>query len=148
MTAAEQNSAKARNGWFWVPTLYFAEGLPAALITTVSLVMFSNLALSERFLDRLSPEQVLFWTGLFSLPWMLRPLWVPVIDRVGTVLTDFSKLSKLTGLEELSLQFQPFASLEGAQYLDRLWKLEVAFSPALTDASAAFTLQQLEEQLW
>ena len=70
---------------------------------------------------------------------------VIVIDRVGTVLTDFSKLSKLTGLEELSLQFQPFASLEGAQYLDRLWKLEVAFSPALTDASAAFTLQQLEE---
>ena len=84
MTAVEQNSAKARNGWFWVPTLYFAEGLPAALITTVSLVMFSNLALSERFVDRLSPEQVLFWTGLFSLPWMLRPLWVPVIDRVGT----------------------------------------------------------------
>ena len=84
MTAAEQGSRSPRNGWFWVPTLYFAEGLPAALITTVSLVMFSNLALSERFVDRLSPEQVLFWTGLFSLPWMLRPLWVPVIDRIGT----------------------------------------------------------------
>jgi len=76
--------APSRNGWFWVPTLYFAEGLPAALITTVSLVMFSNLSLSERFADRIAPEQVLFWTGLFSLPWMLRPLWVPVIDRVGT----------------------------------------------------------------
>ena len=84
MTTMERNSRNSRNGWFWVPTLYFAEGLPAALITTVSLVMFSNLSLSERFSDRLSPEQVLFWTGLFSLPWRLRPLWVPVIDRIGT----------------------------------------------------------------
>ena len=65
----------ARN-WFWVPTLYFAEGLPAALVTTVSLVMFSNLGIPA--------EKTLFWTGLFSLPWMLRPLWVPVIDRTGT----------------------------------------------------------------
>lgn len=84
MTTTEKNFRHFRNGWSWVPTLYFAEGLPAALITTVSLVMFSNLCLSERFSDRISPEQVLFWTGLFSLPWMLRPLWVPVIDRVGT----------------------------------------------------------------
>ncbi|MBO4491452.1 MAG: hypothetical protein J5944_08855, partial [Lentisphaeria bacterium] len=84
MTTTEQDPPRARNGWFWVPTLYFAEGLPAALITTVSLVMFSNLRISERFADRISPEQVLFWTGLFSLPWMLRPLWVPVIDRIGT----------------------------------------------------------------
>ena len=40
--------------WWWVPTLYFAEGLPAALITTVSLVMFSSLCQTERFADRLS----------------------------------------------------------------------------------------------
>ena len=84
MTTTEQIPRNTRNGWFWVPTLYFAEGLPAALITTVSLVMFSSLRLSERFADRISQEQVLFWTGLFSLPWMLRPLWVPVIDRIGT----------------------------------------------------------------
>ena len=63
---SEQIVRKTRNGWSWVPTLYFAEGLPAALITTVSLVMFSNLCLSERFSDRISQEQVLFWTGLFS----------------------------------------------------------------------------------
>ena len=67
-----------------------------------------------------------------------------VIENRGT-LTDFSKLSVLTGLEELSLQYQSFDSLEGAQNLENLWKLEVAFTPSLTDASAAFTLQNLEE---
>ena len=84
MSAAARGSRNSRSGWFWVPTLYFAEGLPAALITTVSLVMFSSLRLSETFADRISQEQVLFWTGIYSLPWMLRPLWVPVIDRIGT----------------------------------------------------------------
>lgn len=67
-----------------------------------------------------------------------------VIEHPGT-LTDFSKLSALTGLEELSLQDQSFDSLDGAQNLENLWKLEVSFTPTLTDASAAFTLQNLEE---
>lgn len=66
----------SRSGWFWVPSLYLAEGLPAALVTTVSLVMFSHLGIPS--------EKALFWTGLYALPWMLRPLWVPVIDRIGT----------------------------------------------------------------
>ena len=70
------SSAASRSGWFWVPSLYLAEGLPAALVTTVSLVMFSHLGVPT--------EKSLFWTGLYGLPWMLRPLWVPFIDRVGT----------------------------------------------------------------
>ena len=84
MTSEERLTSCARNGWFWVPTLYLAEGLPAALITTVSLVMFTCLAVSESFIDKISSEKILFWTGLYSLPWMLRALWVPVIDRIGT----------------------------------------------------------------
>lgn len=62
--------------WLWVPSLYFAEGFPAALITAVSLVMFSSLGVPS--------EKALFWTGLYGLPWMIRPLWVPLIDRIGT----------------------------------------------------------------
>ena len=69
-------SSPIRSGWFWVPSLYLAEGLPAALVTTVSLVMFSHLGIPA--------DKALFWTGLYALPWMLRFLWVPVIDRAGT----------------------------------------------------------------
>ena len=33
-----------KNPWFWIPTLYFAEGLPYVIIMTVSVIMYKNLA--------------------------------------------------------------------------------------------------------
>ena len=67
------------------------------------------------------------------------------IDRPGTRITDLSKLSVLTGLEELVLWWQPLTSLEGVQALENLQRLRVMFSPNLTDVSAAFALQGLKE---
>ena len=67
------------------------------------------------------------------------------IDRPGTRITDFSKLSVLTGLEDLNLWWQPLTSLEGIQTLENLKWLKVEFSPNLTDVSAAFALQGLKE---
>ncbi len=67
-----------------------------------------------------------------------------VIEHPGT-LTDFSKLSKLTGLEQLNLICQSFTSVDGIQSLQELRDLELSFTPTLTDASPAFTLQQLED---
>ncbi len=67
------------------------------------------------------------------------------IDRPGTRITDLSKLSVLTGLEELVLWWQPLTDLEGVQALENLQRLRVMFSPKLTDVSAAFTLQGLNE---
>ena len=66
------------------------------------------------------------------------------IDEVGTRLKDFSSLTALTGLENLSLWYQPLTDLGGIQALDNLRNLEVKHSPAFTDASAAFTVQTLE----
>lgn len=68
-------NSRAR-AWLWVPPLYFAEGLPFVLISSVSLVMFSNF--------NVPVEKSLLWVNLFALPWTLRPLWVPLIDRIGT----------------------------------------------------------------
>lgn len=67
-----------------------------------------------------------------------------VIDHPGTM-TDFSKLSKLTGLEHLNLIDQSLTSIEGIQNLQALKDLKLLFTPTLTDASPAFTLQGLEE---
>jgi len=66
------------------------------------------------------------------------------IEHPGTM-TDFSKLSKLTGLEYLNLIDQSLTSIEGIQNLQKLKNLELTFTPTLTDASPAFTLQGLEE---
>ena len=67
------------------------------------------------------------------------------INAPGTRFTDFSKLSVLTGLEDLNLWYQPLTNLEGIQTLENLQWLKVMFCPNLTDVSAAFTLQGLKE---
>lgn len=58
--------------WSWVPTLYFAEGVPFILATAVAAVMFKNLGMPN--------AELAFWTGLLGLPWVLKPLWTPVVD--------------------------------------------------------------------
>ena len=66
-----------------------------------------------------------------------------VIEHPGTM-TDFSKLSALTGLENLTLEYQTLESIDGIQNLQDLRSLDLGFTSTLTDASPAFTLQELE----
>ena len=62
--------------WKWVPTLYVAEGLPYALATGVSLVLYKNLGVSN--------AAVAFWSALLGLPWVFKPLWSPAVDLLKT----------------------------------------------------------------
>ena len=64
------------NGWGWVPGVYFAEGLPFAVATCVSMVIFSSLGMSN--------SAMAFWTGVIGLPWSLKFLWAPLLDSRGT----------------------------------------------------------------
>ena len=66
----EQKSNKTP--WFWVPTLYFAEGLPYFIVNTIALVMFKDMGMDNGSLALL--------TSLISLPWTLKPLWSPFVD--------------------------------------------------------------------
>ena len=66
---------------------------------------------------------------------------VPV--EPGTRLTDLSVLKDLTGLRRLRLCLQPAETLNGLQYLETLEELSAEHCEALTDVSAAFTLQNL-----
>jgi PAT family beta-lactamase induction signal transducer AmpG len=65
-----------RNPWFWIPTLYFAQGLPNVLVATVSVVLYKNLGLSN--------AAAAFYTSWLYLPWVVKPLWSPVVDILGT----------------------------------------------------------------
>jgi PAT family beta-lactamase induction signal transducer AmpG len=71
MTEPEKKSP-----WSWVPTLYLAEGLPYALVMSVSVVLYKNLGVSN--------AAIAFWTGWLGLPWVLKPLWSPVVDLLAT----------------------------------------------------------------
>lgn len=65
-------SNKKRSPWSWVPSLYFAEGLPYVAVMTISVVMYKNLGLSN--------EQVAFYTSWLYLPWVIKPIWSPFVD--------------------------------------------------------------------
>ena len=65
-----------RNPWYWIPTLYVAEGLPYALAMSVSVVLYKNLGVSN--------AAIAFYTSWLYLPWVIKPLWSPVVDLLKT----------------------------------------------------------------
>ncbi|MCF0202309.1 MAG: MFS transporter [Bacteroidaceae bacterium] len=65
-----------KNPWYWIPSLYFAEGLPYVAVMTISLVMYKQLGLSN--------TEIAFYTSWLYLPWVIKPLWSPFIDVVKT----------------------------------------------------------------
>ncbi len=62
--------------WSWVPSLYFAEGLPYAIVITVSTIIYKNLGLSN--------TEITFYTGWLYLPWVIKPFWSPFVDNFRT----------------------------------------------------------------
>lgn len=56
--------------------MYLAEGLPNALVTSVALLLYKDFDIPN--------ERVAFYTGLFYLPWVIKPLWSPVVDLLKT----------------------------------------------------------------
>ena len=65
-----------RNPWAWVPSLYFAEGLPYVAVMTISLIMYKRLGLSN--------ADITLYTSWLYLPWVIKPLWSPFIDIIKT----------------------------------------------------------------
>ena len=65
-----------RNPWSWVPTLYFAEGLPYVAVMTIAMVMYKQLDMSN--------AEITFYTSWLYLPWVIKPFWSPLIDLLKT----------------------------------------------------------------
>lgn len=64
------------NPWAWVPSLYFAEGLPYVAVMTVSLILYKQMGLDN--------AAITFYTSWLYLPWVIKPLWSPFIDLIKT----------------------------------------------------------------
>ena len=67
---------KTRNPWFWVPTLYFAEGIPYFVVNNISTIMFKKMGMSN--------ADMALYTSLLYLPWMIKPFWSPFVDILKT----------------------------------------------------------------
>lgn len=65
-----------RNPWTWVPSLYFAEGLPYVIVMTVSLVLYKQMGLDN--------ADITLYTSWLYLPWVIKPLWSPFVDLIRT----------------------------------------------------------------
>ena len=62
--------------WTWVPTLYFAEGLPYVAVMFLSLVMYKRMGISN--------TDIALYTSWMNLPWVIKPLWSPFVDLFRT----------------------------------------------------------------
>lgn len=69
-------TGKRRNPWFWIPTLYFAQGLPYVAVMTLSVIMYKRLGISN--------TDIALYTGWLYLPWVIKPFWSPFVDIIGT----------------------------------------------------------------
>ena len=58
--------------WRWVPTLYFAQGIPYVVVMTLAVVMYKNLEVSN--------TDIALYTSWLYLPWVIKPLWSPLVD--------------------------------------------------------------------
>ncbi len=75
-----------RNPWAWIPSLYFAEGIPYVVVMTVSVIMYKKLGISN--------TDIALYTSWLYLPWAIKPLWSPFVDmfltkRLWVVITQF-----------------------------------------------------------
>ena len=71
-----QSTNTTRNPWSWVPSGYFAEGIPYVMITWVAATMFKDLGHSD--------TEITFWVGNITLMWSLKPLWAAFLDMFKT----------------------------------------------------------------
>jgi PAT family beta-lactamase induction signal transducer AmpG len=67
---------RPRDPWTWIPTLYLAEGLPYVVVMTVSVIMYKGFGISN--------TDIALYTSWLYLPWVVKPLWSPVVDILGT----------------------------------------------------------------
>lgn len=65
-----------KKAWSWIPSLYFAEGLPYVVVMTLSVIMYKRLEVSN--------AEIAYYTSWLYFPWVIKPLWSPFVDLVKT----------------------------------------------------------------
>lgn len=65
-----------KNPWFWIPSLYYAQGLPYIMVVEVSVIMYQNLDISN--------ADIGLYTSLLYLPWIIKPFWSPLVENTKT----------------------------------------------------------------
>ena len=67
---------QANRPWLWVPSLYFAQAIPYVVVMNLTVIMYKDMGISN--------SDIAFYTSLLYLPWVVKPLWSPIVDMFGT----------------------------------------------------------------
>src|SRR4051812_3224690 len=62
--------------WYFVPSLYFQQGLPVILVQQFSVLLYKKLGVPN--------EQIALWTSLIAWPWIIKMLWGPLVDLTAS----------------------------------------------------------------
>lgn len=65
-----------RSPWYFVPALYFQQGVPVFLVQQFSVILYKRLGIPN--------DQIGLWTSLIAWPWILKMLWSPLVDASFT----------------------------------------------------------------
>ena len=117
---------KRTSPWAWIPTLYFAQGLPYVAVMTISVIMYKRLGISN--------ADLAFYTGWLSLPWVIKPLWSPFIDLIKTKRWWITTMQLLIGAGLAGIAFTVPTDYFFQLTLAVFWLL--AFSSATHDIAA------------
>lgn len=103
----KMNAHHRRSPITWIPTAYFAMGLPFVFLNMVTVLMFKGLGVEDKLIT--------FWTSLILLPWTLKPLWSPFLELFKTKKFFVIATQLITGitfgLVAFSLQLPHFFSI-------------------------------------
>lgn len=118
--------SKNRSPVYWVPSTWFAMGLPFVALAAASSLMYKNLGIPD--------AKIAFWTSLIMLPWTIKPLWGPFLEMYKTrkffVYATQIFTGVLFGLAGIALQLNHFFSVSIGMLAI------IAFSGATHDTAA------------
>ena len=74
--AVAGTSTLQRSPMSWVPTLYFAQGLPYFVVTGLATLLLADLGMPD--------ERVTKWLSLLGVAWIVKPLWSPFLEALSS----------------------------------------------------------------
>jgi len=122
----ENNHEKKTSPWAWIPTLYFAEGLPYVVAMTVAVIMYKRLGISN--------TDIALYTSWLYLPWVIKPFWSPFVDIIKTKRWWIVSMQLLIGAGLAGVAFLIPMPFFFQATLAVLWL--IAFSSATHDIAA------------
>ena len=135
-TSPRHRGRRPVHPWAWIPSLYFAEGLPYVVVMSIAVVMYKRLGLGN--------AEIALFTSWLYLPWVIKPLWSPIVDVLRTKRWWILAMQILIGASLAGVAFSLRAP-HGIQWsLAFFWLM--AFSSATHDIAAdGFYMLALDE---